>query len=194
MKHFSELTPSAERVLDAAQSLLQQRGYSGFSIDDVAKDVGIRKPSVHHHFATKAELVATIVQRYAHRFEAELARIEAEQPAAPDRLAAYAGLFARTFADERRLCVCGMLGAEADALPAEVVLGVERFFAANVDWLARVIAHGQRNGLVRRKPAAGELAATYFGALEGAMVLGRGMQTAAGPKEVGRTLLSLVLA
>ena len=194
MKHFSELSPSAERVLDAAESLLQQRGYAGFSIDDVAVQVGIRKPSVHHHFATKADLVATIVQRYAHRFEAALAQVEAEHPAAPDRLAAYAGLFARTFADERRLCVCGMLGAESDALPAEVVLGVERFFAANLDWLARVIAHGQRAGLLRRKPSATELAATYFGALEGAMVLGRGMQAAAGPKEVGHTLLSLVLA
>ena len=194
MKHFSELTPSAERVLDAAESLLQQRGYSGFSVDDVARQVGIRKPSVHHHFATKADLVTTVVQRYAHRFEAALADIESQAAAAPGRLNAYAGLFARTFADERRLCVCGMLGAESDALPAEVVLGVERFFAANVEWLARVIAHGQRAGLLRRKPAALELAAAYFGALEGAMVVGRGMRTADGPEEVGRTLLSLVLA
>jgi len=37
MKHFSEISPTAERVVDAAEGLIQERGYNGFSYDDVAK-------------------------------------------------------------------------------------------------------------------------------------------------------------
>jgi len=30
MKHFSEISATAERVVDAAESLIQERGYNGF--------------------------------------------------------------------------------------------------------------------------------------------------------------------
>jgi len=53
MKDFSELTATAVRVLDAAEGLIQQQGYNGFSYDDVARLVEIKKPSIHHHFAKK---------------------------------------------------------------------------------------------------------------------------------------------
>ena len=52
MKHFSDATPTAEKVLDAAEGLLKQRGYNGFSFDDVGELVGIKKPSIYHYFAT----------------------------------------------------------------------------------------------------------------------------------------------
>ena len=128
MKHFSEISPTAERVVDAAEGLVQQHGYNGFSYDDVAQLVGIKKPSIHHHFPKKGELVAVVAQRYTHRFREELLSIEGQHAKAPDRLTAYAALFERTFAKDRRLCVCGMLGAESDSLPDAVVSEVERFF------------------------------------------------------------------
>lgn len=42
MKHFSEISPTAERVVDAAEGLVQRHGYNGFSYDDVAQLVGIK--------------------------------------------------------------------------------------------------------------------------------------------------------
>ncbi len=194
MKHFSELSPTASRVVDVAEALIQRQGYSGFSIDDVAVEVGIKKPSVHHHFATKSGLVCTVVERYTHRFGAELSRIAAIHGKATARLKAYVELFASTFAQDRRLCVCGMLGAESDSLPAEVVAQVDQFFRVNLDWLATTIADGQHAGLLRRKPAAAALAAAFLSALEGAMVMGRGTQGLHGPTEIGHTVLALVLA
>ena len=46
MKHFSDATPTAEKVLDAAEGLLQHRGYNGFSFDDVTQLVGNKKSSI----------------------------------------------------------------------------------------------------------------------------------------------------
>ena len=59
MKHFSEISPTAERVVDAAEGLVQQHGYNGFSYDDVAQLVGIKKPSIHHHFPKKGAVSYT---------------------------------------------------------------------------------------------------------------------------------------
>jgi TetR/AcrR family transcriptional regulator, transcriptional repressor for nem operon len=183
----------AERVLDAAEALVQQHGYNGFSYDDVARVVGIKKPSIHHHFATKADLVAVVARRYTSRFGEQLLAIQAKHTKAPAALAAYAALFELTFAQERRLCVCGMLGAQAQSLPDEVAQEVSSFFRINFDWLTRVFSEGQRALLIRPGRSAQALAEMYLCALEGAMVVGRGMSSSRGPTQISRTLLSQLI-
>ncbi|MFZ6730681.1 TetR/AcrR family transcriptional regulator [Undibacterium sp. Ji42W] len=194
MKHFSEMTPMAERIIDAAQGLIQQQGYNGFSYDDVAKLVGIKKPSIHHHFSKKEELVTVLVQRYTHRFRGELLVIEGLHASPMERLAAYAAVFEQTFNRERRLCVCGMLGAESGSLPEAVADEIARFFKVNLDWLTQIMTDAQHAGLIKNNCAAESLAQTYLSALEGAMVLGRGMHTVQGPADIARTFLSTVSA
>lgn len=189
MKHFSELSPAAERVVDAAEGLLQQQGYNGFSYDDVARLIGIKKPSIHHHFATKADLATMVVQRYTHRFREELLRIEGRLARPRDRLAAYAELFERTFQRERRLCVCGMLGAEAHELPAAVRDEVARFFDINLRWLQDGFEAAQREQELAATAQPAALARAYLCALEGAMVVGRGVADDQGPAAVGQALL-----
>jgi TetR/AcrR family transcriptional regulator, transcriptional repressor for nem operon len=191
MKHFSELSPAAERVVDAAEGLLQQQGYNGFSYDDVARLIGIKKPSIHHHFAAKADLVAMVVQRYTHRFREELLRIEGRHARARDRLLAYAELFDRTFAQERRLCVCGMLGAEAHDLPEGVRGEVAHFFDIHLRWLRDTFELGQREGSLGPAAQPEALARAYLCALEGAMVVGRGLADDQHPTAVGRAMLDL---
>jgi TetR/AcrR family transcriptional repressor of nem operon len=194
MKHFSEISPTAERVVDAAEGLVQERGYTGFSYDDVAQLVGIKKPSIHHHFPTKAELVAVVTQRYAHRFREQLLAIEGRLSKAPERLSAYAALFERTFAHNRRLCLCGMLGAEADSLPEALANEVRQFFEVNLDWLSAIFLAGQRAALIRPSPDARALAEAYLCALEGAMVVGRGLRSPRSPADVAEAFLSTVRA
>ncbi|MES2165376.1 MAG: TetR/AcrR family transcriptional regulator [Pseudomonadota bacterium] len=194
MKHFSEMSESALRVVDAAEGLIQERGYNGFSYDDVAKLVGIKKPSIHHHFATKGDLATAVAQRYTHRFREQLLRIEVQHAKAQDRLTAYATLFENTFAAEQRLCVCGMLGAEAKSLPDGVAHEVSRFFEANTDWLAMVIAEGQRAQQLRAQPEARALADAFLATLEGAMIVARSVRGARGPAGVAQTYLSTLLA
>lgn len=194
MKHFSELGASAERVVDAAEALIQHAGYNGFSYDDVARQVGIKKPSIHHHFPTKAELVAVVAQRYTHRFREQLLGLEGRHATARKRLLAYAELFQRTFEIDRRLCVCGMLGAEADALPQGVTAEVERFFVVNLDWLTQTIAAGQADGSLRQDTPPRALAEMVLSALEGAMVVARAGSTKMSPQSVGATLVSSLLA
>ncbi len=192
MKHFSELSASAERVVDAAETLIQHHGYNGFSYDDVARQIGIRKPSIHHHFPSKAELVAVVAQRYTHRFREQLLAIEGQHARPLDRLNAYADLFAQTYSHDRRLCVCGMLGAEAEALPDDVSREVRRFFAINFDWLSAALEAGQSDGSLRQTAEPRAQAESFLCALEGAMVVGRGAAMTTGPATVARTFFSLL--
>ena len=63
---------TAERILDAGQELIQSGGFSAMSFQDIASEVGIRKPSIIHHFPTKAELGVAIIRRYRDTFASQL--------------------------------------------------------------------------------------------------------------------------
>jgi len=56
-------SPSAERILDAAESAFAARGFDGASLGDVADAVGIRPPSLYKHFAGKQALFEAVLQR-----------------------------------------------------------------------------------------------------------------------------------
>ncbi|MGA2861057.1 MAG: TetR/AcrR family transcriptional regulator [Steroidobacteraceae bacterium] len=163
---------TATRILDAAERLVQSRGYNGFSYADIAARVGITKASLHHHFETKATLGEALIERYRKHFMQALAAIDANAEDAADRLRSYAGLYAAVLEGER-LCLCGMLAAEYDTLPTAMQEGIRKFFNVNEEWLAGVLEEGRRRGRFHRRDSARETARLLLSALEGAMLVAR---------------------
>jgi TetR/AcrR family transcriptional regulator, transcriptional repressor for nem operon len=192
MKHFTELTSSAERIVDVAEALIRERGFNGFSYEDIAREVGIRKPSIHHHFAAKADLGAVVAQRYTHRFHERLVQIEQAHADPAERLHAYAGLFQQTYGEDRNLCVCGILGAESGALPEPVNREVRQFFRINQDWLARIFTDIVASTPALRGRSPGNLATLYLSALEGAMLVGRASQASGNPLQAAEDFIHLL--
>ncbi|MEM0955542.1 MAG: TetR/AcrR family transcriptional regulator [Pseudomonadota bacterium] len=63
---------TADRILDAAEDLFAERGYTATSLGDVADRVGIRSPSLYNHFRNKEALYLAVVERLLHAFVAPL--------------------------------------------------------------------------------------------------------------------------
>ena len=163
-------TPTA--ILDTAERLVQQRGFNGFSYADVAAELGVTKAGLHYHFAGKAELGEALMNRYARRFDEALAAIDAGDQPAPEKLEAYADLYATVLNDER-MCLCGMLAAEYRTLPARMQTVVLRFFDDNERWLERVLEDGRRAGTISIVGSARDAARLIVSSLEGAMLVAR---------------------
>ena len=164
---------TAHRALDVAEALAQTRGFNGFSYAHVAAELGITKAGLHYHFPGKSELGEALIARYSERFAGALARIdEEEQLDARRRLEAYIELYADVLAG-RRMCLCGMLAAEYETLPAPMADAIIRFFDANQVWLTGVLEGGRADGTLSFKGDAGEAAQAVIGTLEGAMLIAR---------------------
>ncbi len=52
-----------DRVLQVAQALFAERGYRGTSLRDIAKKIGIKAPSLLHHFPSKQQLYLAVLDR-----------------------------------------------------------------------------------------------------------------------------------
>ncbi len=160
------------RILDSAERLVQVRGFNGFSYADIARELALRKASLHHHFAGKVELGEALIGRYAERFAQALAAIDARDEDAPAKLEAYASLYGDVLR-ERRMCLCGMLAAEYETLAPPIRAAVIAFLDDNEEWLARVLEQGRERGSLGFEGAAPETARSILGGLEGAMLTTR---------------------
>jgi TetR/AcrR family transcriptional regulator, mexJK operon transcriptional repressor len=54
---------SKEAVLDAAQRLINQYGFTGFSMRDLAQQSGLAKATLYHHFEDKREIFLQVLER-----------------------------------------------------------------------------------------------------------------------------------
>src|ERR1700704_4076832 len=92
-----------ERIMAAARLTVQDRGYSGLSFRDLAKDVGIKSASIHHYFPTKGELGGALAERYTADFESYLDDLLAEGLDRDTCIRKYTEVFRDTLRNENRM-------------------------------------------------------------------------------------------
>jgi len=165
---------TADRLLDAAQDIIQRQGYNAMSFDDVAKMVGIKKPSIVHHFPTKAALGKAVIQRYREMFGQALAGILAQ----PDQdlrqaLEFYFGPFLELDEKGNSICLCGSLAGEFGALPDAIRTEVGLFFVDHQTWLTLILKRGAEEGIFQLSGQPNQHACLILSALQGALIVSR---------------------
>jgi TetR/AcrR family transcriptional repressor of nem operon len=163
---------TTSRILDVAERLVQLRGFNGFSYADVASELKITKASLHYHFPGKADLGRSLIERYSSRFTEALDAIDQRERDPMAKLEAYAKIYADVLT-ERRMCLCGMLAAGYDTLPAPMQDAVIDFFDVNEVWLTRVLDRGVADGKLILSGSSAEAAQAIVSGLEGAMLIAR---------------------
>ena len=165
---------TAQQILDLAEALIQTRGYSAFSYQDIADRLGIRKASIHYHFPSKTDLGTAVVDRYAARFGDALAAIAADQSqASMAMLDFYVEPYLEFANTPDKICLCGALAGEILALPPEFRSRVDGFFRTHQAWLTDILKRGAARGEFKLTAPAAKLARFMFAALQGALLVQR---------------------
>jgi TetR/AcrR family transcriptional regulator len=64
-----------EQIIDHATKLLAEQGYEGTSLQEIADAVGLRKPSLLHHFPSKEEVRRGVLGRILARWQETVPRL-----------------------------------------------------------------------------------------------------------------------
>lgn len=162
-------------ILDATEKLIKRFGSSGISYQHISEAVAIRKPSVHHHFPTKNDLLIAVIQRECDQFFTGLDQIVGSHKSAGEKLKAYIKLFEKTFSDGRgsHICLFGMMGAELAQLDESVATRIRGFVRDNVKSLEAILEEGRSDGSISFRGGNKASANLIFSSLEGAMVVVR---------------------
>jgi len=155
---------SASQILEIAERQMRKVGYNAVSFRDIASEVGIKSASLHYHFPKKEDLGVALVQNYSEKFYAHLTAKTQNESRPEKRIAGFVDIFRHELEDQRLICLCAILGAEAPSLPNSVSNEVRNFFDKNITWLTL-----QYDALGFETPASH--AKTSLALLEGAMVI-----------------------
>ena len=161
-----------ERLLDAAEEMVQERGLSAVSFQQLANAVGLSKPSVFHHFPTKEALASALVERCQTKYGPEYAAIIDDDLPAPEKLRTVAAVFAQGLRDNR-LCLLSSLGQSAPTLSDTVRDDLRLSVTRTIDRFARVFEQGAREESLAFEGAPTDAAAAFLALLEGLQVLAR---------------------
>jgi TetR/AcrR family transcriptional regulator, transcriptional repressor for nem operon len=179
------LSPKSSEILNAAQDLIQERGFNGFSFRDIAAKVGIRSASIHYHYPTKTELASAVTAHYRAMFQDKLDSLQTADLSQIEKLRAYGELFVATLRESNKVCLCGVLASEAETLPIAVRNEVRQFFDAQHSWLIKVIEEGKRSNEIRASLNSASFSSSFIAALEGAMIIARSVEE---PQRLKQTL------
>lgn len=169
-----ELSDKAREIVTCAKALLAVGGYHSFSYADISEAVKISKPSIHHHFPSKAELVETVVAVYREETRAGLAQLERHVSGPLQQLQGYTNFWAKCVHDrDTSFCVCAMLATEMPTLPPQVAAEVRGHFADVSEWLTSVLSRGAAEGVFLLKGSPRTEALALLASVHGAMLSAR---------------------
>ncbi len=166
-------TDTKTNLLNSAERVARTRGFDGFSYADLAKDVGITKASIHHHFASKAELAVALMKRYYDDLEIACAEIDAQNETGAARLNALISRYHGALEDGQSLCLCVSFSTSTQSLSDDTVAEMNRFRKMITDWLSKAFALGQQDGTIKGVDDPVQEATAALPLLEGAQLAAR---------------------
>ena len=179
------------RILDTAQELIQRRGLNAMSFQDLSDAVGIRKASVHHHFATKNDMVASLLVRYLENFDSAVDRVMSSRVSGLNKLERYCNLFLETLQSggQDKGCLCGMLMVEMASLDDPSMVLVRQFVRSNGRRIEAMVREGVEDGSIAIRGSVSGTARLLLAALEGSLLVAR---CEGGPKQLAENIAQLL--
>ncbi|MFJ9414618.1 TetR/AcrR family transcriptional regulator [Streptomyces sp. NPDC101227] len=139
-------------IMDAATQVFMARGYSGTSMDDIAKLAAVSKQTVYKHFTDKEKLFTEIVLATTDRVDAMIDLV-ADIPADADRLGEnltrLAGQFLAALTQPEVLELRRLIIANADTFPELGAAWYEQGFERVLATLAATFERLTDEGLLR---------------------------------------------
>jgi AcrR family transcriptional regulator len=132
------------RTLRVATKLIAERGFDGTSLQDVADEVGVAKPSLLYHFPSKQALRSAVFEQMLGHWNVALPRILRAATSGEDQFEGVLGEMVRFFSEDRDRAT--LLLREVLDRPREMAGVIKRHMKPWLDSVAGYIKKGQAHG------------------------------------------------
>lgn len=156
-------------ILDVASELLQTRGFSAFSYQDIADRIGITKATLHHHFPTKEALGAALAERCYSETQNALDQILRTHTIPWEQLDGYFRFATDIMKSGLKICAKGALEAEFNVISDGMRARTARIYDYVIGWLAGVLSAGRTQGVMHFPGKPEDQAALIHAAVQGGL-------------------------
>ena len=170
-------TNTKRAILDLAETLLQDKGYNGFSYADISSQLGFKNAAIHYHFPAKEELGCAVIQRYRDRFKLWVNNARVKDLMPDKKLDWFFGIYTGMRSDNGKVCLAGSLETEFNSIPDALRTQTELMTREFLEWLAATLQEGREAGVFQFKGEPADKAALILSSLQGALQMARALGT-----------------
>ncbi len=173
---FMKITTMQEKILNAAENLIQTMGYNAFSYKDIAHAVGIKTSSIHYYYPAKEDLATAVIEWHLERVSVLLDELNANNNLSLQAklLSLVDIVISLTISNDLKMCLGGMLASDVISLPEKVKKKVCIFFDTLERWIRETLSKEKKaNSSWRNLYTVNDLAKYLIVQLEGGLLMTR---------------------
>jgi TetR/AcrR family transcriptional repressor of nem operon len=168
---------SKRTILNLAESLLQDKGFNGFSYANIASELGVKNAAIHYHYPTKEDLGCAVIQRYRERFKLWINNARVKNLSTQEKLEWFFSIYIATRADKGKVCLVGSMEAEFNSIPSALQEEVQALHKELLTWLESTLSEGRDAGIFKFNGESANKAALILSSLQGALQMARALGT-----------------
>lgn len=154
------------QIVELTLRLIQQKGYVAFSYDDLAKQLGVTKASIHYHFEKKEDLGIAVCERIQQILHNLFESIE-QLPSIEERFSRYiAGRI--SWLEKNEICAITSLQSDFQSLPTGLQESLKELSQMELTFLSKMLHEAKGAGKIRNFENLDELAVMIVCCLKGA--------------------------
>ncbi len=135
-----------QQIIALGLDFLQTHGYENFSYQDISRELGITKASIHHHFPKKSDLGIALCEAIEEWHEHQFSELRHNQASALETLRSYMGQLATYVVGESRVCPLSSLQSDITLLPEAMYQAIKRLDQHEIDFIAEQLEQGREAG------------------------------------------------
>jgi AcrR family transcriptional regulator len=166
---------SKRTILNLAESLLQDKGFNGFSYADISSELGVKNAAIHYHFPSKEDLACAVIQRYRERFKLWINNARVKDLSVQEKLDWFFSIYSNYRADNGKVCLIGSLEAEFNSIPALLQKETELMHRELLAWLQETLKEGKQAGVFQFNGEPANKAALILSSVQGALQMARAL-------------------
>ncbi len=159
-------------LLECAQNLIQSVGVNAMSYNDLSREIGIRKASIHYHFPKKEDLIKALINRCQEVYGEKYLSIVKSDNTVKRKLHMLASIY-EDGVKNSRLCPIGMLSAESGSLSKPVQDALNLKIKNTVEIYEKIFIQGVEENVFSLEQNTFDLAYGFFSFLLGAQIISR---------------------
>lgn len=160
-------------LVDLAEKAMRARGYDGFSYADIAREAGISKASIHHHFPAKADLGLAVLDHYCDRLAHVFDEILVSSRSGAQALGEVIRRYREALHDGSSMCLCAALAAESAVIARPMLDILDRANDMVAERIAQILLLGRRDRSIAVAGDPQQEAIAILAQLQGAQLLAR---------------------
>ncbi|KAF0818587.1 Transcriptional regulator, AcrR family [Bacillus sp. ZZV12-4809] len=172
VSYYRSMENRKKQIVDLALKLIQQKGYVAFSYDDISKQLGVTKASIHYHFEKKEDLGVAVTERILLKLQESLSLIKNSPAPAEEKLKQFIDQQAQRF-ECTEICPISSLQTDYESLPTAVQEKLEEVSRLELRVMKELVAEAQAANVINSSEEVHQVAVTILSSVKGALLYRR---------------------